>query len=256
MQVSYDLDKIKFATDAPTFERAVDLYEKGKISKFKDTGVTYTAQVLGSQLYDVFISSRHYDQGHCTCYLGQNDTLCKHMVAVAIYAVMGGKPLTVEDKKSVQGPSCSGRIEELRKKELDATKKSITFGTKYIKPYRGPSRTWIAYQDSLVEGCKRLSVIISKLPVSRQTVDLFVSLLLRLDKKLSYGGVDDSDGTVGDFIEEAVEVLKDFARLDSTCIKSFEKLRGRETCFSWEEPLVEILNGQVVKNNQSVLDKA
>ena len=113
---------------------------------------------------------------------------------------------------------------------------------KYIKPYTGPSRTWFAYQDSLMEGCNRLSALVSKLPVSRQTADLLVSLLLRLDKKLSLGGVDDSDGTVGGFIEEVVEVLKDFARLDSACIKSFEKLTGQQTCFGWEESLVAMLD--------------
>ena len=31
----YDLEKIKFGTDGPTFERAVDLYESGKITEFK-----------------------------------------------------------------------------------------------------------------------------------------------------------------------------------------------------------------------------
>ena len=36
MLPKYDLDKIKFATDGPTFEKAVDLYEKGKVSKFEE----------------------------------------------------------------------------------------------------------------------------------------------------------------------------------------------------------------------------
>lgn len=164
------------------------------------------------------------------------------MVAVAIYAVMGGKPLTDEDKKSVQSPSFSGRLGELGKEELVLTKKSITSALMYIKPYTGPSRTWFAYQDSLLEGCNRLSAIVSNLPVSRQTADLLVSLLLRLDKKLSFGGVDDSDGMVGGFIEEVVEVLKDFSRLDSGCVRSFEKLGGQQTCFGWEEPLVAMLD--------------
>ena len=36
MLPKYDLDKIKFATDPPTFEKAVDLYEKGKVTKFEE----------------------------------------------------------------------------------------------------------------------------------------------------------------------------------------------------------------------------
>ena len=36
MRPTYDLDKIKFATDASTFEKAVDIYESGGVKKFKD----------------------------------------------------------------------------------------------------------------------------------------------------------------------------------------------------------------------------
>jgi hypothetical protein len=242
MKLAYDLEKIKFATDGPTFERAVALYEGGKVLEFQDTGYTYTATVLGSQPYQVFVSSRHYDQGSCTCYLGQNETLCKHMVAVALYAVMDGKPMTDEDKKLVRTPSCSGKLGTLNRKEILATQKTITADLSYIKPYRGPSRIWFAYQNSLEEGCNRLSALVSDLPVSEQTAGLLVDMLLRLDKKLSFGGVDDSNGTVGGFIEETVDVLKEYARLDPSCVRAFEKLKGRETCFGWEEPLLELID--------------
>jgi hypothetical protein len=36
MRPAYNLDKIKFATDGPTFERAVSLYESGKVTQFKE----------------------------------------------------------------------------------------------------------------------------------------------------------------------------------------------------------------------------
>ncbi len=240
MLPNYDLDKIKFATDAPTFERAVDLYGKGKVTKFKNNGISCTATVIGSQPYEVFVSNRNYDQGNCTCYLGQNDTLCKHMVAVALHAVMRGKPMTDEDKKFVHTASCSGNLGTLNSMQLSEAKRVITSDMGYIKPYNGPSHTWFAYQDSLQEGCNRLSALVSDLPVSEQTAGLLVDMLLRLDRKLSIGGVDDSDGTVGGFIEETVGVLKEYTRLDLSCIKIFEKLEGRETCFGWEEPLLEL----------------
>lgn len=241
MKPAYNLEKIKFACDSPTFERAVELYENGKVTKFQDTGYTYTATVLGSEPYDVFVSNKHHDQGNCTCYLGKNDTLCKHMVAVALHAVMDGKQLTEEDKKLVHSPSCSGKLRSLTSEQFDEVKKAITSDMSYIKPYRGPSRTWFAYQDSLQEGCNRLSALVSDLPVSEQTTSLLVDMLLRLDKKLSYGGVDDSDGTVGGFIEEMVEVLKEFAGLDAACINTFKKLKSRKTCFGWEEPLLKLI---------------
>jgi hypothetical protein len=78
-------------------------------------------------------------------------------------------------------------------------------------------RIWFAYQGSLRQGCNRLSVIISELPVSEQTTELLIKLLLRLDDKLSRGGVDDSDGTVGGFIEETVHALEQYAKLDPAC---------------------------------------
>ncbi|MDP1722075.1 MAG: hypothetical protein Q8L37_02590 [Candidatus Gottesmanbacteria bacterium] len=234
----FTLDKIKFATDGPTFEKAVALYENGKVIQVKEGIRSYTAVVKGTKPYRVSVEARRYDYGHCTCYLGQNDTLCKHMVALSIFAVMDGKPLTVEDKKQVYNPTCSGRLRTLPDKEISGTKKAITTALRYIKPYIGPSRTWFAYQNSLSEGCNRLSAIVSNLSVSAQTAGLLIDLLLRLDKKLSTGGVDDSDGEVGGFIEEVVGVLQEFVKLDPSCTNAFDKLKNRETCFGWEKPLL------------------
>lgn len=238
MKPRYDLDKIKYRVDPSTFQKAVSLYEGGKVTEFEDTDFTFTATVLGTQTYKVFVSSKNYDMGGCDCYLGQNDTLCKHMVAVAIYAVIGGKPLTDEDKQLVTKPVCSGRLGTLSKEELLATKLAISAAKRYIKPYNGPSRIWFAYQDSLMEGSNRLSAIVSALPVSEQTSRLLVDLLLWLDKKLQVGGVDDSDGTVGGFIEDAVNMLEEYAKLDPACVSAFQTLKNRETCFGWEEPLL------------------
>lgn len=244
MLPNYDLDKIKFATDGPTFERAVDLYESGKVTEFRSFMDGFSAVVIGTKPYQVFVSARHYDRGSCECYLGQNDTLCKHMVAVAIRAVTGGEKLTDEDKQLVSQPVCSGLLGELSEEELAATKKSITAAMRYIKPYTGPSRIWFAYQNSLSEGCNRLTKLVSDLPVSKQTAELLIDMLLRLDKKLCQGGVDDSDGTVGGFIEEVVIILQEYTKLDSKCIKTFKKLCGQSTCFGWEEPLVKLFDEQ------------
>lgn len=244
MKPLYDLDKIKFATDKPTYERAVGLYESGKVTQFKEELNGFFAVVFGTKLYEVYVNRRRYDQGDCECYLGQNNTLCKHMVAVAIYAVMGGEKLNKEEKELISSPVCNGKLGEFSKDELAKIKKNITSAMKYIKPYNGPSRIWFAYQNSLDEGCARLSKIISKFPVSEQTAKLLVGMLLRLDKKLCTGGVDDSDGTVGGFIYETVSMLQEYAQLDLKCVKAFEKLCGQETCFGWEESLVKIFDEQ------------
>lgn len=242
MKPSFDLDKIKFATDQPTFDKAVDLYEKGKVTQFKEEIGVYLAVVLGTHPYCVSIEARRFGLGNCDCYLGQQDTLCKHMVALSIYAVMDGKKLTKEEKNLVSSPICSGKLGELDKEELAQAKKAITSAVSYIKAYNVPSRLWFSYQNSLDEGCARLTKLVSDLPVSEQTADLLVDLLLRLDKKLCTGGVDDSDGTVGGFIEEIVLMLQEYVKFDQNCINAFRKLCSKETCFGWEEPLVKIVD--------------
>ena len=157
---------------------------------------------------------------------------------------MDGKKLSKEDRIIVSNPVCSRQLGELSKEELAATKKAITSAARYIKAYTGPSRIWFAYQNSLNEGCARLSKLVSELPVSEQTAKLLIDTLLRLDKKLCQGGVDDSNGTVGGFIYEVVDMLQEYTKLDPACIKTFRKLCSQSICFGWEEPLVRIFDEQ------------
>ncbi len=241
MSPTYDLNKIKFATDETTYQRAVDLYERGKVTEVKEAFGDFTAVVLGTKPYRVSVSGRRFKDAHCTCYLGEQGTLCKHAVALALYVVLDGKTLSKEDKVQQEVKS-SGRKGELKEDELAAIKKSITESMKYIKPYSGPSRTWFANQDSLREGCARLSAVVSDLPVNAQSAELLVKLLLRLDRKLQVGGVDDSNGTVGGFMNDVVSMLIEYTRIDSACIDTFELLVGKGTCFGWEEPLIRILD--------------
>ena len=241
MRIKYDLNKIKFATGEATFKRAVGLYENGRVTEMDQLGQYYSALVLGTKPYRVSISVRNYKHGHCTCYLGEKDMLCKHMVALAIHAAKDGRPLSDKDKRLSHIVECGSRHDPLNKEELEMVKKAITESMRYIKPYRGPSRIWFANQDSLSEGCNRLSAIVSDLPVNRQTAEVLVRLLLRLDRKLRVGGVDDSNGTVGGFMTSVVEMLEKYAQIDPECVNAFKLLLGIGiTCFQWEEPLVRI----------------
>ena len=241
MHVNYDLNKIKFATDDGTFMRAVGLYESGKVTEVETLGGYYSAVVQGTESYRVSVSDKNFKQGHCTCYLGQKDTLCKHMIALALHAVMDGKPLNDKDRQIDHKVECNKRREALSDEELMLAKISITAAMKHIKPYRGPSRTWFANQDSLREGCNMLSAIVSDLPVNKQSAEILVKLLLRLDRKLRIGGVDDSNGIVGGFMTQVVEMLEEYTRIDPDCINAFKSLIGIGiTCFQWEEPLIRI----------------
>ena len=42
MHLSYDLNKIKFATDEATFKRAIGLYESGKVTELEQLGGYYS----------------------------------------------------------------------------------------------------------------------------------------------------------------------------------------------------------------------
>ncbi|MDD4122816.1 MAG: hypothetical protein PHO23_00890 [Candidatus Pacebacteria bacterium] len=57
-----------------------------------------------------------------------------------------------------------------------------------------------------------------------------INILLRLDKKLS-NGVDDSDGTVGSFMQEIVAILQEYAKINPKCISTFRKLCDKEISF-------------------------
>jgi len=236
----FDLDEMKFGIDAGTWGRAVGLYEEGKVKNFQDTGFTFVANVQGTHLYKVIVSKKRYTDGDCSCYLGKNDTLCKHMIAVAIYGLKNGQSLTENERNQQNEIKFSGKKGEISKGELNLIKAEISGAMRYIKAYNGPSRIWFAYQDSLMEGCNRLSAIFSKLPASQQTAKLIINTLLRLDKKLTTSGVDDSDGTVGGFIEEAICLLSNFAKHNPDCIKAFAKLKDKETCFGWEDELLKL----------------
>ncbi|MDO8469770.1 MAG: hypothetical protein Q7S84_01980 [bacterium] len=248
---AYGLDDIKFGADGGTWERAVGLYERGAVKEFSGDAFGFSAVVEGGDRYHVYVSARSYDRGNCDCYLGKQEILCKHMVALGIRAVTGGKPISEKDKQFVSEPVSSGRSGTLTKPELAAAKGAITAAIRCIKSYDGPSRIWFAYQSSLQEGCNRLSAIIADFPVSQQTATLIVGILLRLEDRVSQGGVDDSDGTVGDFMQGAVAVLEAYAKLDPDCIEAFRTLAGRETSFGWEEPLLVYLHNSPVERKVS-----
>lgn len=69
---------------------------------------------------------------------------------------------------------------------------------------------------------------------------MIIKLLIRIDRKLC-SGVDDSNGTIGGFIQECVQVLEDYATIDRTCIDEFYALTRITSCFDWEIPLVGMI---------------
>lgn len=235
----FDLGKIIYSVSKETYQKALKLYESGDIRHFHDTGYLYRATVYGTHPYDVSISVKKFELGDCDCYMGQHDYVCKHMIALALYAIYLGKPVPQITIAASDIPISSGKLGELSSEETIILKSNITHALKYVKGYIGPSRTWSAYQDSLSEGCRRLSTIISTFPVNPSTAKIIWQLLLRLNKKLISGGVDDSDGTVGGFMEACVQVLLDFIKLDSSCNEVIKIPPSFDSSFGWEERLIK-----------------
>ena len=162
------------------------------------------------------------------------------MVAVAITALTDNGKLRlnlIQDNRL----RINSELGEISKEELAEARQRINAAIRKIKYYSGPSSIWFEYQNSLEEGCNRLGVLFSSLPVSSQTCSLIVTSLIKIDKKLR-DGVDDSNGTVGHFIKESVDLLAQFAQKDSGCIGCFYQLTSQQTCFEWEVPLVELIN--------------
>ena len=240
MEPKYNLEKIKFASDPDTFRRAVEIYENGGISDFQELIACYTAKVTGKNTYTVSIENRDFRLGSCDCYVGKNNYLCKHLIALGIYVVLRGKPLDQKLKQDTSVLAFTNRLGQLSPQELKDVKKSITHSLSYLKSYTGPSKIWFAYQDKLSEGVHRLTEIVSDFPVSKQTSDILVDLLLRLGNKLATT-IDDSDGTVGGFANELVAMLQEYAKLDPACKASFKAFKTKETGFGFEVPLREML---------------
>jgi uncharacterized Zn finger protein len=108
----YDLEKIKFGVDEKTWERAVGIYEAGKITETEEGYFGFTARVLGTHSYDVAISEDSFNCGHCSCFVGQSGNVCKHMIALAIWAVLRGAPLSENDKKQKNEVEFCGKMKE------------------------------------------------------------------------------------------------------------------------------------------------
>ncbi len=237
----WTIEEIMYSSTEASYNKVVNLYHDKKVKDFVEDEYGYSATVIGTHPYDVTIRNNYFDEGSCSCYLGQRDILCKHMLAVAIFALYRGEKIPEEEGEFYPWPVCSNIVDELSDEEFKSVKVEIAKAMRYIKPYQGPSRIWFQYQEDLDQAYNRFSDIFSKLPVSHQTANLVVKTLIKIDKKL-FDGVDDSNGTIGSIIQRSVEMLIEYAKLDPKVIKAFKQLVKYESTFDWEEDLVEIYN--------------
>ena len=219
----FTLPDVKYADSAAMYERAEKLFKGGCVGTISDIGLGrgYQATVRGSQSYEVWLSIRRVDEGDCTCYMGQNDELCKHMLALAL------KVLAETGGLNMSAPPT----------DLAEVKVQVNEGIKKIKPYTGTSRVWFTYQRSLSTGTGMIMEAVSALPPSKANAEYLWKLVLRLSKKLATGGVDDSDGVVGDCISELVGQLAGYAKQSLDLQPQILSYCEDDTGFGFEDEL-------------------
>ena len=74
---------------------------------------------------------------------------------------------------------------------------------------------------------------LSKLPICEMSAKLCIDFLKKLDKKVMRG-VDDSDGAVGNLMEDMVELLNLFTSEKPDLREFISKYLPKETSFGWE----------------------
>lgn len=222
----FTIQDIKYSVDDATFQRAQQLFDAGKVQKIIETPHGYEATVQGTSTYRVSLSMRHIDKGFCDCYMGQNDMLCKHMLALGIAVLHSsgkGDEAAAEDSPT----------------NLDAAKQLVAAAVRKIKPYHGPSKIWFSYQRELDFGSGCIVEAVQKLPATKENAEYLWSLVLKLSKKLSHGGVDDSNGTVGNCIASLVKQCAGYAKEKSELKPIIERFTEEDTGFGFEDILIE-----------------
>lgn len=195
---------VRYSVDDSMFARALKLFTGKKIADFGHDMAGYSARVIGTQSYQVHVSQRAVDYGMCNCYMGQNNTLCKHMIAVGLEVLYRARKIDAAGNPYENPPS-----------NLDERKALLTAGLRKITACNGrPSSTWFAYQTKLDVGAAMIHESMCGIEPSVENAKFLWDIVRRVDRKLA-GGVDDSNGTVWPVASEAVRLLAAWGK-DST----------------------------------------
>lgn len=224
----FTFEDVKYAENPAMYQRALDLFQTGKVQPISEDKHGYFTTVAGTQLYKVYLSRKEIDHCDCSCYMGERGLLCKHVLALAL-AVL----------------HASGKINEAKSdteavQDLKTVKQLVNEGMRKLRPYTGPSRIWFSYTRKLATGTEMITHAISGLPPSKENARYLWDLVKRIDKKLM-NGIDDSDGAVGGcariIIEQLAAYVKELPELESL----IKKYCDQKTNFDFEKDLFACL---------------
>ncbi len=230
IEPKFSYSDVKFAEDEGIFTRAKKLFSSGRVRDLAATHDGYQAVVMGTSPYKVRLSSKRIDYADCDCYMGQNDQLCKHVLALslAVLAECGG--VTSDGEPTAQFAVHSADARD-----------HIAAGLRYIRSYDGPSRIWFEHQRKLDIAAGMITEGVQALETNKDNAKYLWRLVLRLSKKLSDGGVDDSNGTIGNAIYAVMQHLAVMAAADPAIYKWAIANCHEDTGFGFERELQEML---------------
>lgn len=171
------LEDIQIDVGDNEFKKAMAIYQDNKIGDLQESPRGYSAKIKGTSIYNVSIDKYAYDRGDYSCYLGQKNVLCKHMVALAIAMVYKDYPDNLDlINIPLDRAVCSGEVREITEEETLTFNEEIKTALACLKSYRGPSSKWFEYQDSLIKGLRLTLLATSKIPVCEKSVLLCIDL--------------------------------------------------------------------------------
>jgi hypothetical protein len=173
---------VRYGVDPGTFVRGLRLFTDGAVKNFQHHPGFITSQVQGGDLYRVGITPNSFERADCTCYVGQDDILCKHVVALALEILK--KRQIVDDEGNNLNPQFDLNTES-------GAKAQINTGFRKIIPYVGPSKKWFEYQGKLALGSNLITDTLNSFASNKENIKYLWTLVVKISKKLSHGGVDD-----------------------------------------------------------------
>lgn len=226
----FGYSEVKYVDSEAVFKRALGLFKTGKVTNVADDAVGYGATIIGTKPYEVYIKDKNLDVGYCDCYLGQNDTYCKHMLALAIY-VLNQHKIIDKNGRAIGGNAVNA----------ENAKVHIGKALRKVGSYDGPSNIWFSYQGKLDVASGMINDSLPCIEPTLENAKYLWTLVLRLSKKLATGGVDDSNGTIGGAIQAIVQKLADFAKNDIDIQKWITKNCTSDTGFGFEDDLQTLI---------------